>query len=70
MGEVVEWADVTADGDAPVARVDVLQLHGADHLRPCRVNGGKGDDEPDVWGAGGGDGLVDVLWGSKTGPPH
>ncbi|MGP3947944.1 hypothetical protein [Streptomyces sp. 7N604] len=59
-GEVVERADVTADGDAPVAQVDVLQLHGADHLRPCRVDGGQGDDEPDVRGGGGGDGFVDV----------
>ncbi|AIA01230.1 hypothetical protein DC74_706 [Streptomyces noursei] len=59
-GEVVERADVTADGDAPVAHVDVLQLHGADQFRPCCVNGSKGDDEPDVRGAGCGDCLVDV----------
>lgn len=51
-GEVVERADVAADGDAQVAQVDVAQLHGADHLRPCRVDGGQVDDEPDVWGGG------------------
>ncbi|MFB6989695.1 hypothetical protein [Streptomyces sp. NPDC056304] len=59
-GEVVERADVAADGDAPVAQVDVVQLHGAGHLRPCRVDGGQGDDEPDIRGSGRGDGLVDV----------
>jgi uncharacterized membrane protein len=42
-GEVVEQADVAADGDAQVTQVDVAQLHGADHLRPCRVDGGQGD---------------------------
>ncbi|MFI1285184.1 hypothetical protein ACH4U5_31250 [Streptomyces sp. NPDC020858] len=60
VGEVVERADVAADGDAPVAQVDVVQLHGADRLRPCRVDGGQGDDEPSVWCGGGGNGLVDV----------
>ncbi|MEU5730611.1 MULTISPECIES: hypothetical protein [Streptomyces] len=44
VGEVVERVDVAADGDAPVAQVDVVQLHRPDHLRPCRVDGGQGDD--------------------------
>jgi hypothetical protein len=47
-GEVVERVDVAADDDASVARADVVQLHRPDHLRPCLVDGGQGDDEPDV----------------------
>ncbi|MDB1088718.1 hypothetical protein PJ985_14190 [Streptomyces sp. ACA25] len=61
VGEVVEWPDVAADGDAPVAQVDVLHLHRADHLWPCRVDGSQSDDEPDVRGGGGRDGLVDIF---------
>ncbi|MET9250337.1 hypothetical protein [Nonomuraea sp. NPDC003709] len=62
-GELVEGARMTADGDAMVAQVDVVEPEVTDHLGSGRVDGGQGENKADRRSRRGGDGAVDLAGG-------
>ena len=65
MGELVERAGHRADGQPPVAEVEVVQAQGADGFRAGRVNRGQGERNPGCRCGRGLGCVMDLVGGPK-----
>ena len=61
VGQLVERAVVTGDGDAPARQVDVVEVHRADLAGARRVDRGQYEGEPGRRGCRGCNGLVQLV---------
>lgn len=68
-GEVVKRAGPAADGDSPVAEVNVVEADLADRLEPGGVHRGEDQDQPGGWRDGGLFGLVDLILAQRPDGP-
>ena len=61
MGEVVQGPSPSRDGEAPVTKVNVVELEVPDRFRAGGVNGGESEDEPSARSGRGIHGLFDLV---------
>ena len=61
MGELVERAGASGNGEAPIAEIDIVELQGADRAGAGCMDGGQREDQAVGWASSTGGCALDLT---------